>query len=105
MVHSFVCSVDQRIIRGVQGLFYGLQLGCLNMLDATFNLDQALSGHIAAINLQDANKIGLAHIAFLPDSADIGTDADVLFDFLIHILTSSGLDLVHLSLFYEMTVI
>ena len=70
------------------------------MLRTALNLHQTFTGHIATINLKHTNKIRLAKLLSLADSSNILTYAKILFDFLFHTNTPSGLNLVHLGLFY-----
>ena len=72
------------------------------MLGAALDLDEALTGHVAAIDLQDADQVRLAQLALFADLSDIFTDTKVLLNFLFHINTPSGLNLVHLGLFYSL---
>ena len=52
------------------------------MLASAFNLDQGLSGHIDALQLQELNQIHLFYVIFLPYHPDIGPNGNVLLDFL-----------------------
>ena len=70
------------------------------MLRTTLNLYQAFAGHVATINLEYANKIRLTQLLSLTDFSDILTNTKILLDFLFHTNTPSGLNLVHLGLFY-----
>ena len=89
----------------MQCFFDRLELRCLNMLCAALYFYKALSRHVASVNLEHADKIGLPQLPSLSDFSYIRTDVNILLDFLFHINTPSGLSLVHLGLFYEFTMI
>ena len=85
----------------MQSFSDGLQLGCLDVLGAPFDLYQTLTSYVTTINLKHTNKICLAKPLCLADFSDILTDTKILFDFLFRTNTLSGLNLVHLDLFYS----
>ena len=98
-------SIDQGIIGSVQSFLDCLQLACLDMLRTTLDFNKTLTGHIATIDLEHTHEIGLPNVLRLADLSDIFTDTKVLLDFLFHANTPSGLNLVHLGLFYSLNVI
>ncbi len=65
------------------------------MLCTSLDLDQALTRHITTVYLKHTNKIRLTKLTRFTDSSDIFTYIKILFDFLFHINTPSGLNLVH----------
>lgn len=75
------------------------------MLRTPFNFYKTLTGHIATINLKHSNEICLTKFASFSYSSNILADKKILFDFLFHNNTSSGLSLVHLGLFYLLVMI
>lgn len=72
----------------------------MNVLCTAFDLYKAFTSHITTINLEHTNQIRLAEFAGLTDSSNIHSNTKILLDFLFHINTPSGLNLVHLGLFY-----
>ncbi len=75
------------------------------MLCTSLDLYQTLTRHITTVDLKHTNKIRLTKLARLTDSSDIFTYMKILFYFLFHINTPSGLNLVHLGLFYSLFMI
>ena len=95
----FFCTINQRIIGCIQRFSDCLQLCCLDVLRASLNFYQALSGDVASVNLQQTNKIRLTQFACLPNSADVFSDSEVLLYLLLHNITPCGLNLVHFLYF------
>ena len=65
-----------------------------------FYLYKAFSCHIASVNLQDKNQLGLPNALFFPDSSYVFTNPYILFDSLLHRHAPFGLNLVQMALFY-----
>ncbi len=80
----FLLSVNQRIVGSVQHSLDRLQLSCLDVLRASLDLHETFSCHIASFDLQQPHQIGLSKTPLLADSANILTDAQILFDLLLH---------------------
>ena len=54
------------------------------MLCAALNFYQAFPCHVAPINLQHPNKIGLTKLTGFADFSAVFSDAKILFDLLFH---------------------
>ena len=108
MVHAdvlFFNTIDQCIIGRIQGFSNSLQLTGLDVLCAALDLHKTFTRHITSVDLKHTDKVCLPPFALLSDLPNIHTDAKILLDFLFHIFTPSGLNLVQLGLFYERLMI
>ena len=70
------------------------------MLCTAFDFYEALASYVAAVDLEYTNKVGLPELTSLAYFSDILSNMKILLNFLFHINTPDGLNLVHLGLFY-----